>query len=157
MVVFDDFLRPEALAGLYRFCRESTIWLDVRHPRGYIGAYIEEGFATPLVLQIGEELGRCFPDIVGPHNLRRIWPYKYDSTQQAIRVHADEAAVNVNFWITPDDANQDPESGGLIVHTRTAPLSWIFKNSTTLKRQSGTFWPRERMNQPPWRIGKFAW
>ena len=57
MVVFDDFLRPEALAGLYRFCRESTIWFDVRHPRGYIGAYIEEGFATPLVLQIAEELG----------------------------------------------------------------------------------------------------
>ena len=127
MVGFDDFLRPEALAGLYRFCRESTIWFDVRHPRGYIGAYIEEGFATPLVLQIAEELGRCFPDIVGPHNLRRIWAYKYDSTQQAIRVHADEAAVNVNFWITPDDTNQDPESGGLIAHTRTAPLSWDFQ------------------------------
>ena len=35
--------------------------------------------------------------------------------------------MNVNFWITPDDANQDPESGGLIVHTRTAPLSWDFQ------------------------------
>ena len=56
MVVFNDFLRPEALAGLYRFCRELTIWFDVCHPRGYIDAYIEEGFATPLVLQIAEEL-----------------------------------------------------------------------------------------------------
>ncbi|MFP6774130.1 MAG: tetratricopeptide repeat protein [Alphaproteobacteria bacterium] len=127
MVVFDDFLRPEALAGLYRFCRESTIWFDVRHPRGYIGAYIEEGFAMPLVLQIAEELGKCFPDVIGPHKLRKIWAYKYDSSQQAIRVHADEAAVNVNFWITPDDANQDPESGGLVVHTRTMPLSWDFQ------------------------------
>ena len=80
------------------------------------------------MLQIAEELGRCFPDIVSAHNLRRIWVYKYDSTQQAIRVHADEAAVNVNFWITLDDANQGPESGVFIVHTRTAPLSWDFQN-----------------------------
>jgi tetratricopeptide (TPR) repeat protein len=127
MVVFDDFLRPEALAELYRFCRDSTIWFDVHHPLGYLGAHIEDGFATPLVLQIAEELSARFPDVVGPHKLRKVWAYKYDSTQQAIRIHADEAAVNVNFWITPDEANQDPKSGGLVVHTRTAPLSWDFE------------------------------
>ena len=77
-------------------------------------------------MQIADELRACFPDVIGPHELRKVWAYKYDSDQQAIRVHADEAAVNVNFWITPDGANQDPDSGGLIVHTHTAPLSWDF-------------------------------
>ena len=33
-------------------------------------------------------------------------------------MHADPAAVNVNFWVTPDEANEaDAEHpGGLIVH-----------------------------------------
>jgi hypothetical protein len=42
------------------------------------------------------------------------------------QIHADEAAVNVNFWITPDEANRDPEHGGLIVWDKAAPLDWNF-------------------------------
>ncbi|MGH3679616.1 MAG: hypothetical protein ACRDT2_05060 [Natronosporangium sp.] len=40
--------------------------------------------------------------------------------------HADFAAVNVNFWVTPEDANLDPASGGLVVYAVDAPLSWDF-------------------------------
>jgi hypothetical protein len=31
-------------------------------------------------------------------------------------VHADSAAVNVNIWITDDEANLDQNSGGLVVY-----------------------------------------
>jgi hypothetical protein len=41
-------------------------------------------------------------------------------------MHADQAAVNVNFWITPDEANNDPNSGGLVVWDKKAPLDWDF-------------------------------
>ncbi len=126
VVAIDDFLSAEALAGLRRFCLDSTIWFDVRHPRGYIGAFIEEGFNCPLLLQLMDELKAAFPDILGPHRLRKMWAYKCDNRMQAIPIHADESAVNVNFWITPDSANLDPDSGGLVVHTREAPLEWDF-------------------------------
>ena len=36
-------------------------------------------------------------------------------------MHADEAAVNLNIWLTPDDANLDPASGGLVVYTAKPP------------------------------------
>ena len=32
----------------------------------------------------------------------------------------------MNFWITPDDANLDPEGGGLVVWDREAPAHWDF-------------------------------
>jgi hypothetical protein len=35
-------------------------------------------------------------------------------------------AVNVTLWITPEDANLDPTSGGLAVYDVNAPLSWDF-------------------------------
>ena len=34
--------------------------------------------------------------------------------------------MNVNFWITPDEANLDPEHGGLVVWDKAAPLDWDF-------------------------------
>lgn len=34
--------------------------------------------------------------------------------------------VNVNLWITPDEANLDPNSGGLVVFTVKPPREWSF-------------------------------
>ena len=42
-------------------------------------------------------------------------------------MHADEAAVNVNIWLTPDEANLDPTSGGLVVYTVKPPKDWDFE------------------------------
>jgi hypothetical protein len=36
--------------------------------------------------------------------------------------------VNVNFWITPDGACDDPLSGGLVVYDLPVPESWTFAN-----------------------------
>lgn len=44
-------------------------------------------------------------------------------SMDGISVHADSASVNLNFWVTPDDANLDPNSGGLVVYPREPPSS----------------------------------
>ena len=48
-----------------------------------------------------------------------------------IKVHADFAAININFWITPGSANRDPDHGGLVVYDVEAPLDWNFKTYNT--------------------------
>ena len=125
IVVIDNLLTPEALEGLRRFCWGSTIW---RRPykSGYLGAMPETGFACPLLAQIADELRDVFPTVIAKHGLRRTWGFKYDSSLSGIPMHADQAAVNVNFWITSDDANRDPDSGGLVVWDKKAPLDWDF-------------------------------
>jgi len=126
IVHVDGLLRPAALAALRRFCLEATVWFDVRHSGGYVGSYINEGFNAGLLLQIGEELRTRFPAIFRGHALRHLWAYKYDARMTGIGIHADEAAVNVNFWITPDAANLDPDGGGLVVYDKEAPRDWDF-------------------------------
>lgn len=120
----DGLLTPEALQGLRRYCLESTVWYDFDHVNGYVGAYLQDGFAAPLLLQIAEELPARLPGIFGRRPLLQLWAYKYDSRLPGIDMHADFAAVNVNFWITPDDANLDPDSGGLRLWDREAPAGW---------------------------------
>ena len=123
IVVIDDLLSPQALAGLQRFCRESTVWRKA-YTDGYLGATPETGFACPLLAQIADELRGVFPTIFAVHPLRYLWGFKYDSSLSGIDVHADFAAINVNFWITPDTANNDPQSGGLMLWDVAAPKHW---------------------------------
>lgn len=126
MTYIDDLLTPAALDSLRRFCLDSTIWKK-DYANGYVGAFIGEGFSSPLFLQIAEELRRRFPGIFQGHRLMQAWAFKCDSEMKGLNLHADAAAVNVNFWITPDEANLDHEHGGLIVWDREAPKDWNFK------------------------------
>lgn len=122
----DELLHPEALNALRRFCLESTIWKK-DYENGYIGAFLGDGFVSPLLLQIAEELRLKFPRMFKDHRLTQAWAFKHDSARRGLNIHADAAAVNVNFWITPDEANLDPTSGGLAVWDKEAPRDWDFK------------------------------
>jgi tetratricopeptide (TPR) repeat protein len=128
MIYFDNFLKPEALESLRRFCLESTIWFDFLYGAGYVGCTCEDGFISPLLAQIAEETRLALTKVIGNHRLNGLWGYKYDSEQSGIAAHADFAAVNVNFWLTPDEANLSPENGGLVVWDKEAPLDWDFED-----------------------------
>ncbi len=132
LTCIDNFLTTEALESLRKFFLGSTIWFDVKGG-GYLGAYLNEGLANPLILQIAEELRKKFPEILQSYPIKQIWAFKYDS--RAMRetsllggtgVHADQAAVNLNFWITSNEANLNPDSGGIIVYEVEAPKEWEF-------------------------------
>ena len=126
IVFADNFLTKEALESLRAFCLESTIWSINRYTNGYLGAFFREGFNCPLLLQIAEELKQALPRLIGDRPLLHTWGYKYDSQMGGIVTHADFAAVNVNFWITPDEANLDPTGGGLTIYNIEAPINWDF-------------------------------
>ncbi len=99
---------------------------------------MENGFAAPLLFQIAEDFRRHLPEIFLDYPLFQMWAFKYDSSLQGIQMHADVAAVNLNFWITPDEANLEPESGGLVIWNKEAPQDWNFQdyNSGSSDRQS---------------------
>jgi hypothetical protein len=127
-VVIDHFLEDGALEALRRFCLESTVWSTHRYSLGRLGSFFRDGFNTPLLIQIAEELRRAFPRVIGErHPLRQLWAFKYANRQPELAPHADFAAVNVNFWITPDDANLEPGGGGLILYDDRAPPDWDFE------------------------------
>jgi hypothetical protein len=123
IVVLDDFLTDEALQNLRRFCWRSTIW-QTAYRRGYLVAFLRSGISCPLLGQIAEELRLRYPAIFGSQLLRLFWGVKYDSTLNGAGIHADIGVINVNFWITPDESNLDPESGGLVIWDKPAPSDW---------------------------------
>ncbi|NQW08345.1 MAG: tetratricopeptide repeat protein [Alphaproteobacteria bacterium] len=129
-LTIDGLLTEDALAALRRFCWDSTIWHQIKGA-GYLGAYFREGFGDPLVVRIAEELKARMPRVLGPLPVKVIWAYSYEQSMVGINPHADFAAINLNFWITPDEANLDPESGGLLVYRKAAPADWDFRTYNT--------------------------
>lgn len=83
-----------------------------------------------FLLEIAVELHKAMPRVMQGHAMKELWSYKYESSESAdeertgIHTHADDAIVNCNIWLTPDSANKDSNSGGLIVYTTKPPKEW---------------------------------
>lgn len=128
LVVIDNFLSPEALLALRRYCEEATIWKR-SYPNGYLGSFMASGFGSHIILEIARQLKLAMPHVVGPEPLRQAWGFKYDQRMTGINLHADFARVNINFWLTPDDACLDDTTGGLVVYDTPPPNDWSFEEA----------------------------
>ena len=126
-MVIDDFLSKEVLDKLYSFCLTNSIWNEFDYKNGYIGSFIENGFNTPLLLQISEEIRLQYPKILKKFPLTKAWAFKCNNQMKGIKIHADFAAININFWITPDKANLNKKTGGLLIWDKEAPKNWDFE------------------------------
>mgnify|MGYP001183840378 CR=1 FL=1 len=128
IIYIDDFLSEEALIELREFCLVSKVW-NKEYYNPFLGAYSSEGFISPIHLQIAVDLKQKLPKLFGPHRLGNFWGFKYDSKLgKGINIHADFALHNLNFWITPDEFNNNKNSGGLKVYDTLAPEHWNFKD-----------------------------
>ena len=128
VLVLDNVMKSHVLDRVYQIMLESTVFYQTNPTHAYVGAYMSDGLHDRLLLDLALELSQAFPKIFKGHPLNFMWAYKYDSSHQnGIVIHADEAAVNVNCWLTPDEANLDPESGGLVVYTAKPPADWDFR------------------------------
>ena len=126
-MVIDDFLNKEVLDKLYSFCLTNSIWNEFDYKNGYIGSFVENGFNAPLLLQISEEIRLQYPEILKKFPLTKAWAFKCNNQMKGIKIHADFAAININFWITPDKANLNKNTGGLLIWDKETPKNWDFE------------------------------
>ena len=126
IMYIDNFLSDEAIKELRNFSLISKVWIH-QYDNKYLGAFSDSGFISPLHFQIGTELQKKLPNLFGKHEIEKFWGFKYDTTLgQGIGIHADFAHLNLNFWITPDEFNNNKTNGGLKVYDAPAPNDWSF-------------------------------
>jgi tetratricopeptide (TPR) repeat protein len=145
-VWFDGLLTPPALLGLRRYLLESTIWHDFSHIGGFVASYLEDGLACPLLLQIADEIRSTFPELLEKHPLTQAWAFKGLQAKAAIDAHADDAAVSINFWVTPNQANLNPDRSGLVVCQVPPPAQWQVSDYNADKEPIAEFLERHASN-----------
>ena len=132
IVVIDDFLTKDFLEDLRIFFRCANIF-KYPYSRGYIGAFLGKGMANKALLEFSTELKKSLKKIFLNYNLSQAWSFKYDANRDGIGVHADDARVNVNFWITNDSANTNSDNGGMIIWKKTPRDNASFKDFNSLE------------------------
>jgi tetratricopeptide (TPR) repeat protein len=150
-IYFDNLLTSEALFRLKRYLLQSTIWHDFSHIDGFVASYLEDGLACPLLLQIADEIRQTFPELLKNRPLSQAWAFKGLKPNAAVDPHADDAAISINFWLTSNQANLDPNSGGLIVCRKPPPSDWHIKDYHADRAQIAQFmatYPEELLIVP---------
>ena len=126
IIYIDNFLSTEGIKELREFSLVSKVWIH-QMPNKYLGAFSDSGFINPLHIQLATDLQKKLPKLFGKYNIGKFWGFKYDTTLgKGIGIHADFAYLNLNFWITPDEYNNDKNRGGLKVYDAPAPENWSF-------------------------------
>lgn len=108
--VLDDFFTPDAYASVREQLLSNWGWqyknwqaneLYVRDPK------IAE------IQSVAVELKRQLPVVLNGLEFVRCWSFMHQRNV-GLKVHADNGAVTVDIWMTPDDFNLIPEAGGLV-------------------------------------------
>eukprot|EP00937_MAST-01D_sp_MAST-1D-sp2_P004743 g4743.t1 len=140
-VTLDGLLSDAALAEVQRYAKCTPAFRTMRG--GFLGAFPADGATHPLLVKLARGLERAMPAVFGPHPLGLWWLFKYPppadgagvggegaggggsgggsgDKARGIGIHADDAAVNVNIWLTPDSARLS--GGGLRIFHHVPPL-----------------------------------
>ena len=132
ITTFDDFMTPEGWRSLRAFCLESTIFFGHSGAR-FVAADVAGGFNCGVLYQMAEELKARMPRVLGAHALTNIWVYRHRAVTEGVEAHTDQGAVTFNFWLTPEEANLEPDHGGIQIYAKEQPYDWDWRTYNSLK------------------------
>ena len=155
-VILDDFLSPETVSALHQWLQQPVLW---RHQyTGYEGAHLDDGLSHPAIYALAEQLIDALPGVFADDRLMYAWAFRYHQNHQGVALHHDSAHVNVNLWLTPEDYNRDPHTGGLVLYPKCPPEAWDLERYTLSPEQMKT-WIRVQAIEPvviPYRQGRMV-
>ena len=125
--VLDEFLTIQAAESLREKLLNDHGW-HFKHPRSN-ELYLTAPGGSDM-LDIGASLVNRLPAVLGGLELVYHWAYLH-CRSAGLKPHTDAGAVTVNLYLTPDEFNLQPGTGGLILSAvrRPPPVSLIEFNS----------------------------
>lgn len=107
--VLDNFFVPDAFASIRKQLLSSWGWQYKNWQANEL--YVRD----PEILEIqsvATELKKRLPTVLDGLDFVRCWSFMHQRNV-GLNVHADNGAVTVDVWMTPDEFNLAPEAGGI--------------------------------------------
>lgn len=118
MVVLDKFL-DESFAEDFRNALLNHYGWRVK---SWVARNLHNGRPDlPHYSLIAEELAAALPQVMDGYEVMSHWALMYQGTATVGNVHADATGMTLTLWLTPDEFNLDPETGGLVVYDVMRP------------------------------------
>ena len=136
ILVVDNFLNETALSDLQKFCRNANIF-KYPYDGGYVASFLSKGLSNEFILQLSEDLRITYKNIFKEFRLTQAWIFKYENQKEGTNIHADQASINVNFWITPEEGNLNKNKGGLRIWNKLPPENSDFNYYNSVDNSPG--------------------
>lgn len=109
--VIDDFLAPDACAEARDHLINNKGWAFM-NVRGPASVFVVRNFKLPLVAEIASALTGRLSGILGGLSLVEHSAFM-NRSNDGLSIHSDNGVVTVNIYLTPDEFNLEPETGGI--------------------------------------------
>lgn len=125
IAVIDNFINPEFAFRLRKFMLLTNLRHDLYKDYAAVNFYPRPGSVWfPILTTLVKE---CKETITFLNELifERAWSFIYTNNSDGVKVHADPASVNINFWVTPDDSfNLQEDYNGMNIWPIPRPSEW---------------------------------
>lgn len=115
--VVDDFLRPSVCTQLRRKLLEDWAW-------HYKSPYARELYLRNPDLSEAHDIAHALkcklPRVVDETQLVEHWAFLHNENSGLVG-HSDVGALSVDLWLTPNEYNNDSDTGGLILYDVKRP------------------------------------
>jgi hypothetical protein len=111
-IVVDDFLSDEYVGTLRNFLAGDGGWT---RKNWQVSQLFNRQPPLPDQKRLIDELKSAFHGVIGDLDLVKHWAVACHENQ-GLHVHADNAEVAVNLWLTPDQYNRTPGGSGLTLY-----------------------------------------
>jgi len=140
IVVVDNFLNVEYALRLRKFMLFINFYHDIYKDYAALnflkeGEYLWFGLLENITTEIKEKF-----DFLKDKNFTRAWSFIYDNVSNGVEAHADPAAVNFNFWATPEECLiMKKGNNGLDVWPVYPPKDWTWHQYNAESRKIEEF------------------
>src|SRR6266545_745447 len=84
----------------------------------------------PEIPIIAGEIKKRLPELLDGYEFVRCWAFMHQRNA-GLKVHADNGAITLDLWVTPDEYNLDPTTGGLVFFdVKREPIQMIHEFNT---------------------------
>lgn len=110
--VLDNFFTPDVLVSVREQLLADWGWQYKNWQANEL--YVRDPDITEISTT-AHELKRHLPEVLDGLEFVRCWAFMHQRNV-GLKVHADNGAVTVDVWMTPDDHNLQPDAGGIVFY-----------------------------------------
>jgi hypothetical protein len=128
VVVVDSWLSDTYAARLREFVlfcnKKEDLYLDYAAINFYRD--LQDKVWFPLLSEIVDQTQQEFK-LLSNLSFIRGWSFIYSNTSQGVNIHADDASINLNYWVTPDESLYLKDGqNGLDIWPVAPPPNWSY-------------------------------
>ena len=128
-IIKDNFFPKNLALQLRELALNNDNPFTKAYPDGYLARDFDNGQASQLSLRsiADNYVTPKLYALVGRTYIRS-WSFTYHSRCPGVSPHADPSFLNINVWVTPNNAIEDHSKNGLILYKKKAPKDWTHQD-----------------------------